>query len=87
MPEDKFANHAPGLDSPASRAFAITPDDDNDLALTTRAIYVGQPGDIHLITANGDDVTFVGVPVGIMPIRAVRVHATGTNADDLLGLI
>lgn len=87
MPDD-FKDHAPGLTSPASKAYEITPDDDNDLPVHTRGIYVGLAGNLTVIL-QGDttQVTFVGVPVGIMPIRVKRVMATGTAAEDLVGLI
>lgn len=86
---DNFAGSFAQLDSPASKAFAITPNDSVDLALTTRGIYAGATGDISVIL--DDDtvaVLFVGVPVGTtLAIRASRVRATGTTAANLVGLV
>lgn len=86
---DKFSKHASGLESPAVSAFAITPDDNVDLAINTRAIYVGVGGDLVVIL--GDDstaVTFKSVPSGmILPIRVRRVVATNTAASSLVGLV
>ena len=42
---DKFATYSPGLDSPATDVFPITPDDDIDLAVATRAIRADTGGD------------------------------------------
>lgn len=68
-------------DSPA-KGFAITPHDTNALAHPTRGIYVGVTGDITLVTAGGDQLLLKNVAAGmILPIRAVRVLATGTTAD------
>lgn len=84
---DEFSKHSSGLDSPASRAFAIVPSDSTDLTTSTRGIYVGVSGDVSLITTGGDTVTLVGVPAGvILPIRASRVRATATTATSLVGL-
>ena len=87
-PQDDAAFTGSGWNSPAVKAFAITPDDSADLARLTRAIYVGVTGNISLIL-KGDDaaVTFVGVPAGtILPLRVTRVRSTGTTATDLVGL-
>lgn len=52
-----------------------------------RGIYVGVSGDIVAILCPGTAaVTFKSVPVGILPIEASRVKATGTTATDLLAL-
>ncbi len=86
---DMFATHSTALDSPAQKAFAITPDDNNDLALTTRALYTGKGGTLTCILADdGSEVLFSSVPAGqILPLRVRRVKATGTTASmDLVGL-
>ena len=56
-----FLNKTSKLSSPAARAFEITPDSSTDLVNFTRALYVGEGGDIEVILV-GDDiaVTFVG---------------------------
>ncbi len=87
---DLFAAHSTGLDSPASRAFAITPNDSTDLADVTRGLHTGSGGTIVLIL-NEDtaSVTLSGVPGGvILPLRVKRVLATGTTASmNLIGLL
>ena len=86
---DLYAGHTSGLDSPAIRAFAITPNDSNDLAVSTRAIWTGAGGTIvAILEADSSSVTFTNVPAGqILPIRAKRVLATGTTASmNMIGL-
>lgn len=85
---DAFESHQPGLTSPAIDAFAITPDDDEDLEQVARSIYVGSTGNIRVTTAKGSVVTFTGLPAGgILPVRVSRVHATSTTAGGLIGLV
>lgn len=84
---DKFATHQPGLGSPANEAFAITPHDSNDFANNTRAIYVGTGGDIVAVIG-GVAITFKNVPdAAVLPIRASRVNATNTTAQNMVGLL
>lgn len=85
---DRFGDTGHVFDAPATDAFEITPSDSTNFNENCRAIYVGTGGDITLVTKGGQTVTFVQVPSGaILPIRASRVNATGTDADDLIGLI
>ena len=84
---DSFADHAVGLTAPAIRAEAIVPNDGADLIRATRAIFVGQSGNLRLRTVGGDIVTLANVQGGVIyPVRAARVLATGTTASDIVGL-
>jgi hypothetical protein len=85
---DPFATTSPGLAGPASHAFAVTPNDAIDLAVVTRGLYVGTGGDLSLVLkGDGNPVSFVGVAGGsVLPLRIVRVRATGTTAADIVGL-
>ena len=84
---DVFSSFAPGLEAPASRVFAITPHNSTDFSFDTRAIYVGTGGNIAVVTAAGDVVTFSNVPTGtILPVRATRVNSTNTTASNLVGM-
>ncbi len=84
---DPFSTNATGLDAPALHAFAITPDDNNDLAIATRGIYVGVGGDVAVVTAGGETVTLKNASAGTtLPVRVARVKATGTTATNLIGL-
>jgi len=76
-----------GSSAPAGEAYAITPDNDTDLATPTRGIYVGVSGDLKVDMTGVGTVTFVGLAAGIIhPISAKRVYQTGTDATDILGI-
>lgn len=84
---DFFANHHPGLTSPAATAQTIAPNDNTDLPTATRALYVGTTGDLHLRLTSGDDVVLANAVAGmIYPLRVVRVFSSGTTAGALVGL-
>lgn len=84
---DSFASHTSSLNSPASSADPITPADGGTLPRSTRALYVGQGGDLRVRMVGGDIVTLGNVQGGaIYPIRIDRVYATGTTAGGLVGL-
>lgn len=76
-----------GTTGPASNAFDIAPGDGSDLAIVTRALWVGGAGAVKLTTQGGDTVTLSGVTAGsLIPIRVSRVFSTGTTATLLVGL-
>lgn len=75
----------------SSSGFAITPSDvtvfaDNALP---RGVYVGGDGNLTvLLEWDTASITLVGVKAGsLLPIRPVRVLATGTTATNLVGLL
>ena len=75
------------IDGPASGAFAITPDDNTNLVRSTRALYIGVTGNLTVDMVNGQtSVLFANVPVGMFPIRVVRVRSTGTTATSITGV-
>jgi limonene-1,2-epoxide hydrolase len=49
-------------------------------------LYVGVSGDLKVITAAGNEVLFVGVPVGFFPVQVNKVLSTGTAADSVVAL-
>ena len=82
---DTFKSHTRGLTSPPEHGVAITPGD-QDLAVVTRALFVGQGGDLVVRLAGGETVTLVGVQGGsLLPLRAPRVLA-GSTAGSIVGL-
>lgn len=77
---DDFEGYQPGLDSPASRIFAITPDDATDLPHVTRGLHFNTGGAAVVVDKHGNQTSFVGAGGVTYPLRVVRVLATGTGA-------
>lgn len=88
MHYDPFRRSTNTTMSPAEVCFPITPNDGDDLVLATKAIYVGQGGDVALISVGGKkEVTFRNVPSGsVLDVRVRAVRSGGTTASDLVGL-
>ena len=88
MTEDRYRHSIDSPMTPAENCFAITPDDAADLSLATKAIYIGESGDVTLVTMRGSGpVTFRNLPAGsILDVRVRSVKATGTTARYLVGL-
>lgn len=79
-------NYSPTFPMYPGGAFAITPSDTVNLS-DPAVIYVGGTGNVRVMTAQGDTVTFVGLPVGsIVPVQVIRVYATSTTATNLIGI-
>ena len=79
---------APGLDSPAGSAAAVTASNTADLITPARALYIGGAGDVVVnMLGEGSSITFAGLAAGsILPVRVSRVLATGTTATDIVAL-
>lgn len=85
---DKFSQSDIATQAPASSAFAITPNDSEELAFVTRAVYVGGEGSVVAkLDSDSSTVTFAAVPAGsVLPIRA-RLITTSSTATDMVGLV
>jgi hypothetical protein len=84
---DNFSDIPTTLTAPARDAAPVTPSDSTNLTAVPRALYVGQAGDLSVLMAGGQSVVFSTVPAGlILPVRAVRVNATGTTAAGIVAL-
>lgn len=84
---DDFSTHSETLTAPAASAETITPSDAQDLAFVTRALYVGQGGDLAVELKSGDTAVLRNMQASVIyPLRVVRVLATGTTATDIVGL-
>lgn len=73
--------------APAIDCAAITPSD--TVPITggpCRGIYVGVTGNVTIVTPGQNTVTFTAVPVGILPVQALRVNATSTTATNMVAL-
>ncbi len=87
MTQDIWRTYDPGIDGPAIGNIAVTPSDSDDLVQTSRALYVGTGGTVVVRAHDGTEASYVGVPTGlILPVRAVRVLATGTTASDIVAM-
>lgn len=78
---DRFPN-IDDLLAPASRAVAVTPNDNTTLANVTKRIWVGGTGAVKLDTVGGDvGVIYSAVPAGTyLRVRATKIYSTGTTA-------
>jgi hypothetical protein len=48
-------------------------------------LYIGSSGNLHVLTAGGDDITFSGVPAGFFPVQVKQVFAD-TTATKIVAL-
>lgn len=85
---DAFEKYADQPIAPSSNCFFITPDDAAELPAVTKAIYVGDAGDVALRSIRGaEDVVFRNLPSGyILDVRTRIVRQTGTTAASLVGM-
>jgi hypothetical protein len=82
-----LANKSNNVVDPASNAAAVTPNDSTDLAVTSRALFVGGAGNIAVTMAGGQSITFTGVTAGaVLPIRVSRILSTGTTATSIVAV-
>jgi hypothetical protein len=50
-------------------------------------LYIGVQGDVRVLTAGNDDVTFTGLQAGaFIPVNVIQVFETGTSAENILAL-
>jgi len=87
---DPFFQSADHESRPASRAFAITPDNNNDLSQNARSLFINTGGDVVLLAVDNEDAETVIFSVPdqfILPVRTRRVLTTGTTATGIIGLV
>lgn len=89
MFDDPFKEVTETITAPARDCFSLVTSDSEDIARATKAIYVGEGGDIVLRAVGSQaDVTLANVPTGaILPIRVRAVRVTGTTAGGIVGLV
>ena len=86
---DNFATWETALESPGVQGEVVTPHDSTDLTRATRGLYVGVGGDITAVFVDdpATGILFTDVPSGvILPLRLLRVNATGTTATNMVGI-
>jgi hypothetical protein len=81
--KNPFSNRAPALSGPALDILPVTPSDAADLSEVAVALYIETGGSVTFTTPRGT-VRTVDLPdMSILPVGAVRVHATGTTATGI----
>ena len=84
---DFFNLESSGVSGPATRLAAITPSNSAAILGGTRALYIGGSGNVSVISAAGETVTFSNVQSGsILPVRVTHVRSTGTTATLIIGM-
>lgn len=78
--EDNFSSLTKGLTSPATRHFAIVPDDGADLPSLPRAVYCEAAGTMAMVDADGVELSYTLAQGQVVIFRGVRIKATGTTA-------
>mgnify|MGYP000367202920 CR=1 FL=1 len=76
------------------RAAAVTPSNTADIPYVGGGdinwpcvLFIGGAGNLRVLTAGGDDVTFTGVLAGsFLPVQVTRVYSTGTTATNIVAL-
>lgn len=84
---DTFSSFPNTPISPARSAAPVIPTDGVEISYVSRAIYVGQTGDLTVEMVDGGAATFENVAGGtVLPIRVKEIKATGTTATGVVAL-
>jgi hypothetical protein len=82
----KVTNPSPTFPRYPGGALAVTTSDTVPLTYPS-IIYVGVGGNVRVLTAQGDDVTFTGVQAGgVVPVQVLKVFATSTTATNMVAI-
>jgi hypothetical protein len=76
---DEFETFTKGLTSPATKHFAIIPDDNADLPVLPRVIYCQTEGTVIVRDADGISLPYTMTVGDRLDFRGVRVMNTGTT--------
>ena len=84
---DSFKNLSDSPDFSARKLVAVTPHNSNDLAYTTKALFIGTGGNIVVLAEDDTVAVTLKVTDGqILPVRAIRVLETNTTATGIVGM-
>ena len=92
VPTNSFASSEQSILSPYTRAVPITPSDTEDLVESPRALNIhkgtgGSTTDVRVLLWGDSNPVTLTFQVGyVVPIRARRVYATGTDATRIVAL-
>ena len=82
----KVTNPSPTFPRYPGGALAVTTSDTVPLTYPS-IIYVGVGGNVRVLTAQEDDVTFTGVQAGgVVPVQVLKVFATSTTATNMVAI-
>ena len=85
---DPFYGQSPGVLGPPTHAAAVTPDDNVDLAVPARRLYIGAAGNVKVLLRDDlstGPVVLVGLAVGVWhEVWVRRVLSTGTTATNIV---
>lgn len=76
---DEFQSFTKGLTSPATKHFAIVPNDANDLPILPRVIYCQADGTIVIKDSEGVALPYTMSAGDRIDFRGVQVMSTGTT--------
>lgn len=76
---DEFQSFTKGLSSPATKHFAIQPDDAADLPILPRVIFCQTEGTVMIRDSEGVDLPYTMMAGDRLDFRGVRVLSTGTT--------
>lgn len=83
---DQFGTNG-NLRNPGTNGQVVTPSDEDELEYVSRAIYVGNGGDINIVTRDGTALLFENVQDGaVIPIRARQIKAEDTTATGIIAI-
>jgi hypothetical protein len=86
---DNFAVFKTNLESPATNAYLVAPNDSADLPVTTRALMVNADGSVKMEFAKDPSGSFVTIALKAgqtYPFRIRKIYSNGTNATGITAL-
>lgn len=77
-----------GPSDPATKAAAVAPNDNSDLPIYARALWIGVAGTISFVPLKQTDDTPVQTTAaaGVFPFAVRAVRSTGTTATQILAM-
>ncbi|MFC0235494.1 spike base protein, RCAP_Rcc01079 family [Fictibacillus phosphorivorans] len=80
--------HVHGEVNIKTKAIAVTPNDATALTGgSTKGLYIGGAGNVAVTTAEGNNLTFNGLQVGVIHnLSVTHVKLTGTTATNIIAL-
>ncbi|WP_170418548.1 spike base protein, RCAP_Rcc01079 family [Ruegeria atlantica] len=87
MTTNPFNDRVSSLAGPARDIVPVVASDSSDLADVAIGLYVETGGAVVFTTVQGETRTVQVADFSILPVGAIRVHATGTTASGVHALV